>query len=141
MKNGAPLKTAMRFYSIPPSMLDDHLSQRSQSTKYGPPLVLRDEEESALEKYMIDIAEFGHPLSMDKLRLKVGLLTQERVTPFTDGIPGPLWLRWFKKRHPSLILRQSQGLEVARAKGLSVENVNTFYRNLEELYGRLSLPT
>ena len=65
------------------------------------------EEEAALEKYMIDMAEYGHPLSIEQLRWKVALMTQERPTSFTDGIPGRGWLRWFKNRHLDLLVRQA----------------------------------
>ena len=82
----------------------------------------------------------GHPLSMEDLRLKVALITQERVTPFRDGIPGDSWVRWFKKRHPDLTMRQSQGLEFARAKGLCAENVASFYNNLEQAYETQNYP-
>ena len=64
----------------------------------------------------------------------VSEITQERETPFTKGIPGDSWLKWFKNRHPEIILRSSQGLELACAKGLSPENVATFYDNLLDLY-------
>jgi hypothetical protein len=43
-------------------------------------------------------------------------------------------VRWFKKRHPDLTLRTSQGLDCARARGLCPENVASFYSNLEKLY-------
>ena len=78
--------------------------------------------------------DYGQPLSMQQLRLKVATITQERVTPFHDGIPGGSWVRWFKKRHPELTLRTSQGLDFARARGLYPENVASFYSNLEQLY-------
>jgi hypothetical protein len=80
---------------------------------------------------MTQMQEYGHPLSMQQLRLKVATITQERITIFRDGIPGDSWVRWFKKRHPNLTLRTSQGLEFARARGLSPQNVASFYRNLE----------
>ena len=98
------------------------------------------EEENALEDYMVQMADYGHPLSMEQLRLKVALLTQERPTPFTNGSPGPAWARWFKKRHPNLALRQSQGLDVARAKDLCLANVSTFFANLQELYEKHDYP-
>jgi hypothetical protein len=56
------------------------------------------------------------------------------VTPFKDGIPGDSWIHWFKKRHPNLTLRTSQGLDFARARDLCLDKVASFYRNLEELY-------
>ena len=89
---------------------------------------------------MIQMADFGHPLSIEQLRLKVALLTQERPTPFTNGILRPAWVRWFKKRHLALALCQSQGLDVARTKGLCSENIETFYKNLEELYKKYYYP-
>ena len=59
------------------------------------------------------------------------------MTPFRDGILAEGWLKWFKKRHPNLTLRQSEGLEFARAKGLClVENVRSFYVNFSNLYSR-----
>ena len=50
--------------------------------------MLSTKEEKALEDYMEQMANYGHPLSMEQLRLKVALLTQERSMPFTNGIPG-----------------------------------------------------
>ena len=131
-----PLKTASRFHGIPPNTLSDRLSGCSLSGKRGPPSVLSTQEEKVLEEYMIQMADLGHPLSMEQLRLKVALLTQEKPTPFTNGIPGPTWVRWFKKKHPALALQQSQGLDVARAEGLCLENVETFYKNLKDLYAK-----
>ena len=97
VEQGASIKTATRSYGIPPTSLTYHLIGRSQGKKREPPPVLTMQEESALEKYMTDMADYGHPLSIEHLRLKVALLTQERPTPFIDGIPRREWLRWFKK--------------------------------------------
>jgi hypothetical protein len=71
-----------------------------------------------------------------QLRLKVALITQDRMTPFTNGIPGPRWLRWFKKRHPELSLRLAQGLDAKRARSLCPDNVKMFYSNLRSLYDK-----
>ena len=141
VEGGAALKTAARFYGISPSTLSDRVSGRSLTGKRGPPSVLSTEEKNALEDYMVQMADYGHPLSIEQLRLKVALLTQERPTPFTNGIPGPAWARWFKKRHPNLALWQSQGLDVARAKGLCPAKVSTFYANLQELYEKHDYPS
>ena len=88
-------------------------------------------EEKALEEYILKMQEYAYPLSMDQLRLKVAEMVQERVTPFHDGIPGNEWIKWFKKRHPNLTLRHSEGLEFSRAQGLCPENVRSLYYNLE----------
>ena len=65
------------------------------------------EEERALKAYMIKMQEIGHRLSMQQLRLKVATIVQERVTPFRDCIPGDSWIKWLKRRHPDLTVRNS----------------------------------
>ena len=79
---------------------------------------------------MIKMAHYRHPLTIEELTLKVALLTQERATPFKDGISGNSWFTWFKKRHPNQTTRQSQELGFSRAKGLCAEKVASFYQNL-----------
>jgi hypothetical protein len=83
---------------------------------------------------MAQMHDYGHLLSMQQLHLKVVTITQERMTPFRDGILRSSWVRWFKKRHPDLTLKFSQGLDFARARGLCLENVASFYSNLQDLY-------
>jgi hypothetical protein len=139
VERGGRLKTVARYFDIPPTSLSDHLHGRTLGRKRGPPTVLQPEEEIALTEYMAKMQQYGHPLSMQQLRLKVATITQERVTPFRGGLPGDSWVRWFKKRHPYLTLRSSQGLEFARAKGLCPENVASFYSNLEHMYRHITI--
>jgi hypothetical protein len=80
------------------------------------------------------IAKWGHPLTIGQLKLKIFEITQEKDTPFTEGIHGNNWLKWFRHRHPELSLRSLQDLKLAYVKGLSLENVTTFYDNLLDLY-------
>ena len=140
IESGASLKTIARQLGIPPNTLGNYLSGRSLSTKQCLPPILTHEEKSALEKYMVDMANYGHPLFMDQICLKFSFLTQDKTIPFTDSILGSGWVCWFKKRHLSLAIRQSQGLEVTRAKGLCAKNLDTFYKNLKDLYGRHHYP-
>jgi hypothetical protein len=128
------VKTVARYYDIPASSLAYHLHGRTLGRKKGPPTILKPDEEAALTTYMTQMQEYSHPLSMQQLHLKVATITHERVTSFRDGIPGDSWVRWFKKRHPNLTLRTSQGLEFARTRRLCPGNVASFYRNLEQLY-------
>jgi hypothetical protein len=134
VEDGGRPKTIARYFGTPPTSLADHVHGRTLGKKRGPPIVLKQEEENALTIYITKMQEYGHPLSMQQLRLKVATITQERVTLFREGIPGDSWIRWFKVRHPELTLRTSQGLEFGRARGLCPENVASFYRNLEQLY-------
>jgi hypothetical protein len=134
------LKIVARFFGIPPTSLVDHLYGRILGRKRRPPIVLKQEEETTLTTYITKMQEYGHPLSMQQLRLKVATITHERITPFRKGIPGDSWIRWFKIRHPELTLKTSQGLEFARARGLCPENVASFYKNLEHLYRTHNYP-
>ena len=130
------LCAAANFYGIPKTSLSDHVHGKTRTRKRGPTPVPKQEEEQALESYMIKMVDYGHPLTTEELRLKVAFLTQGRVTPFKDGIPGNSWFTWFKERHPNLTTRQSQELEYSRAKGLCTEKVASFYQNLQQLYDK-----
>ena len=85
-------------------------------------------------KWMLEMQEHAHPICIMELRRKVAEITQDRWTPFKDGIPGCGWLRWFQNRHPELTLRSAQALEEARAKGLNPNSVASFYDNLQAAY-------
>jgi hypothetical protein len=82
------------------------------------------------------MARYGHPINIMELKLKVAEATQDQVTPFTNGVPGLEWLRWFRKPHPEISLHTNQGLDARRAKGLCPENVATFYDNLESMLAK-----
>jgi hypothetical protein len=96
--------------------------------------VLTNAEESSLEQYLLQMQELGYPLTIGQLRLKVAEMVETRDNPFRNGIPGAVWLRWFRHCHPNLSLRSTQGLEVNRARNLCPENVASFYHNLQTLY-------
>ena len=84
------------------------------------------------------MADLGYPLMLTQLKLKVSKLTQDWWTPFNDGILGSSWVKWFLCRHPNITLQSSEGLEIARARGLCLINVATLYGNLVSLYAEHS---
>ena len=45
-----------------------------------------------------------------QLKAKVAEITQDKVTPFKNGVPGYSLVKWFRLRHPHLVLRVPQGL-------------------------------
>lgn len=136
MEQGGRLRTVARHYGIPASSLRDHLYGRTITRKRGRQGILTVAEEEELEQYLLQMQDLGYPLTIAQLRLKVAEIVQTRVNPFRDGIPGAGWLRWWRHRHPDLVLRSTQGLETNRARGLCAENVNSFYHNLSILYAR-----
>ena len=115
---GCLLVTAAKDFRIPVMSLRDHFYERTLKWKKGRQGVLTVEEESALVSWMTEMQDHVHPISILELRRKVAEMTQERWTPFKDGIPRRGWLRWFCNCHPKLTLRSPQGLEEGRARGL-----------------------
>jgi hypothetical protein len=131
---GCKVREVAKYFDIPASSLSDHVYDKTLGRKRGRPGVLTTDEEGLFVEYMLKMAALGYPLTLGQLKLKVGTMVQERANPFTNGIPGKSWIYWFRRRHPHLVLRSSQGLEIARARGMCKENVDTFYHNLSELY-------
>jgi hypothetical protein len=105
---GCPVQTAALDYDVPRSILRSHVIGITLSRKRGRKPVLSATEEGKLVNYIHGMARYGHPLNLTELKIKVAEATQLRATPYTDGIPGRGWLRWFRNRHPELSLRMSQ---------------------------------
>ena len=118
-------------YKIPRSSIRDHVIGRIIGRKMGPKTVLSTNEEQKLCDYISLIVSWGHPMTPLQLKNKVVETTQDRLTPFKDGIHGRFWIKWFKLRYPELVLRVSQGLDQRKAKGLNPQNIARFYSNLE----------
>ena len=127
---GCPLATAAKDFGIPATSLRDHFYGRTLKRKKGRQGVLTVEEEIALVRWMMEMQDHTHPISVLELRRKVAEMTQKRWTPFKDGIPGRGWLRWFCNRHPELTLCSPQGLEEGQARGLNPTSVASLYQNL-----------
>jgi hypothetical protein len=115
VERGAAIRTAARVHQIPASSLRDHLYGTTTKRKRGRQGVLSQAEETSLEQYLLQMQDLGYPLTIGQLRLKVAQMVETRENPFRNGIPGAGWFRWFRRRHPNLALRSTQGLEVNRA--------------------------
>ena len=134
LDQGWKMSEVCEKYKIPRSSLRDHVVGRSRGRKMGPKTILTKDEEEKLCEYINVMVDWGHPMTPNQLKSKVAEITQNRVTPFKNGIPGESWLKWFRRRHPNLVLRVPQGLDHKRARSLNVESVTKFYETLEWLY-------
>ena len=123
-----------KAFGIPRTTLRDHYLGKRTSRKMGGKGVLSKEEDDALCKYILGMAEIGLPLTPIQVQHKVAEITQERPTPFTNGIPGRSWLKWFLHRHPKISLRSPQSLDQKRARSLNPNTTRRFYENLSKLY-------
>ena len=86
----------------------------------GPKTILSKDEEKKLCKYINLMVDWGHPMTSHQLKNKVVEIIQDRITPFKDGILEESWLKWFRSRHPNLVLRVPQGLDHNRARALNI---------------------
>ena len=127
---GYSMAEVCRKYRIPKSSLRDHIVGRTRGRKMRPKTILSQEEEEKLCEYIDLMVHWGHPMTPTQLKNKVAEITQARVTPFKNGIPSDSWLKWFRRRHPHLVLRVPQGLNQKRTRALNSENVAYFYENL-----------
>ena len=96
--------TAMAF-EIPRLSLRSHIVSKVLSKKRGVATMLSPAEEQQLVDYILAMQDLGFLVSTLQIRLKVGFITQGKDTPFTNEIPGPSWLWWFRRRHPNLSLQ------------------------------------
>ena len=133
---GYKMHEGCEAFSIPRSTLRNYYNGRIKGRKMGTKSILTKEEEDKLVDYMLEMERLAHPLTPNDLKLKVAEICQTRHIPFKNGIPRRSWLQWFQKRHPQLVLRQSQGLELNRTKNLCPPMVQVFYENLEKLYNQ-----
>lgn len=80
------------------------------------------------------MCDMDYGLTPTAVKMKVVYeIMKTRCTQFNNVIPGAGWTRRWKLWHPGFTIRSSQGLDSATARGLSVENVKTFYNNLASL--------
>jgi hypothetical protein len=128
------MKKANKQFHIPYTSFREHVSGMRKSRQRGAKSILTVEEEQQLFEWLLSMVDRGYGLSPTALKMKVSEITMSRDTPFHEGILGGGWMRGWRHRHPELILRVSQALETARARGLCKDNVKTFYDNLETLY-------
>ena len=133
---GYTIKEVCEAFSILRTSLRDHYEGRVKGRKMGPKSILTKEEEENLVAYMMEMISLAHSLSVDDLKMKVAEICQDRQIPFGDGIPGKSWLKWFKHRHPQLVMRIPQGLDLNRARNLCPPMVESFYENLQNLYNQ-----
>ena len=139
--NGMSLRQADRVFGVPSTSIRDHLYSTTRRWQRGIPPTLNSHEEKKIVDYVFKMQQLGHPLTPMQLRFKVAVATQGRSTPWSgSGVPGKRWLRRFRHRHPQVVNRHSQGLEVVRARALNPSTVATLYANLEFLYSSYKYP-
>ena len=113
---------------------------RSKGRKMGLKMVLSMPEEKELVDYIYLMLDWDYQMTPIQLKNKVVEIVQERITLFKDGVFGESWIRWFRTRHPDLVLRVPQGLDHKKARALNLEKVAKFYTSFDALYLQHNYP-
>ena len=128
------MRQVCKKYSIPRSSLRDHYVGKTKSRKIGQAGVLTMEEEKKLVFCTEEMVRVCCPLNTTQLKAKVAELCQIRSIPFTNGVLGKSWMKWFKRRHLHLVQRVQESLDLNKAKALCPTTVDRCYENLKHLY-------
>jgi len=128
------MKKASRDWGIPLSSFTDHLNGRTRSERIRFGGVLIDEEDVAIVRVVLAMQGLGLFITLQQLKMKVVELTQIKPTPLCNGIFNARWWHWFKHHHLELNIKQVEGLEVCKAKGLTTNVYQKIYTNLQMLY-------
>lgn len=84
--------------------------------KMGPRTILSAEEESKLEKWIINKAKVGFPMHSEMVKDAIRSLKEDgRENPFVDDRPGKKWRSLFLKRKLKIIKRNTEVISQARA--------------------------
>lgn len=139
-EEGLSLRKCSMQFGISKSAIANWEEGRAQKRKKGPPTILTSEEEDALLQWIFLKCDSGHGVSILDVKLKVAEICQTRHTLFSNGIPGKSWWESFRKRHPKLVFRVSEGLDQSRASRFRPEIVKTLHDNLQKLYAQHNYP-
>ena len=74
--------------NIPRSSLRDHVIGKCRGKKIGPKTILSMDKETQLFQYIELIVKWKHAMTPIQLKAKVAKITQDKITPFKNGVPG-----------------------------------------------------
>ena len=121
---------AAKHYKIPRETLRSRVTGKvSLNAKTGRPTTLTTDEEAEIVETCQVFAEWGFGLRKDDVKAVVAdfCRTMRRKNPFKQGMPGDDWWAGFMCRHPALVRRKPQALQMVRAQCSRVEVVNHWF--------------
>lgn len=124
---GIPSRTLRRRYAI----------KNQTKLTLGKHPVLGFEHEKRLVAHILKLSDAGFPPDRRAIRtLAYQFAEKLQIQHNFDNenqMAGNEWFKSFIERNPELSIRQAEGLSVARAKGLSREEVNNFHELLTKV--------
>lgn len=141
---GVSYRKASKEYSILVGVLHRLKKNEGLEVKKGPPTLLTSEEELEIVNWILHRAATGIPATADELKDSVEDYVKaiNRDNPFKNDRPGRHWFEGFKKRHPNIIYRTAQSLELVRAN-VTEEDLREWFDEIHtflESKGLLNFP-
>ncbi|XP_035690542.1 tigger transposable element-derived protein 6-like [Branchiostoma floridae] len=150
VKEGLTPNKASKLFKVPRKTLTDKL-KGSHPLAHGGQTVLSKGDELALESYVAQMAEWGHPISVRILKALAGEI-HERECKKSDAAPrfretkatgrlvaGRKWWRSFKKRHPTITHRAQDPLSRERAKMSNQDVIDAFFKLYTDILDKNNL--
>ena len=91
LDEGYKINEVCKKYNIPRSLLRDDVVGKCRRRKMGPKTVLSMDEEEKLCEYIKLMVKWRHSMTPTQLKAKVAKITQDKITPFKNGVPRYSW--------------------------------------------------
>ncbi|RVE47494.1 hypothetical protein evm_007905 [Chilo suppressalis] len=121
-----------RQFGIPSRTLRRRYAARNTTKQtLGKHPILDFDNEKRLVKHILKLGHAGFPPNRQSIRMLAYQFAEKLELKHNcdheNEMAGAAWFKSFIERNPELSIRQAEGLSLARAKGLSREEVNNFY--------------
>lgn len=105
------------------------MSGKTKSKRHGHDPYLTEVEERELKTWCFRMQEMAFSVTLPILKNTVRDIVRRfpRQHPFKDDLLGQEWWEYFKSRHPDVVLRIGEGLEMKRCMGLNQVSYSRFY--------------
>lgn len=127
-------KQAAIQYGIPRATLIFRLSPNFVKPRPGPPTILTDIEENAIENWLIGSQRKGFPKRKEEVfdAVKEFLSDVPRDHPFGENnVPGEGWFKAFLRRHPKISLRSPDPVSSASAT-VGTADIMSWFDSIEK---------
>lgn len=131
------INEAARNFGIPPSTLKRRKKSRnfSKENRLGPDSSLGNAAEAKIVLHIKKLQKAGFSPSREAVRIMAYDLAKtmniKHKFNTNTGKAGYVWLTKFLRRHPELSIRKSEGVSLARSRGMSTEIVKSYFELLE----------
>ena len=129
-----------KIHRVPRMTLASRVSGKvALGTKMGRPVVLGEQNEKALLRYIKYTADHRYPVTRSQvLGLAWAISIEKQMECFQRG-PSLKWWRGFKRRHPQLTLRKAESVDRGRVANATSEIINDYFDSLEAILEEKSL--